>query len=579
MPNLHRQQQKALRELSNNPNIVIKEADKGGAITIINKEDYLHNCCLILADNSTYLKTTSDMVETHNEEAKDIIGNISSNNRSHISQLFLVKATPGTFYALPKLHKLSHLISTNINRYMTYGKLINTTQLIDKANSLNIRPPYRPIVSSKRTFTEHISVYVDSILQPLLHNIPSLITDTNDFLRKLDDINHLITPESTIVTMDVNSLYTNIPHTDCINACRSFLNRHTTDPALINDIPILTDFILTHNLFKFNNDHYLQIKGTAMGTKMAPAYANIIMDAIETSFLSSSPLKPSIYYRYIDDIFLIWPHVNDSLTHVLEHANNIHKNIKFTHGRSKTTLPFLDVSVQIAQNKIFTTLHKKTTDSNSYLHYNSCHPVYIKNSIIYSQFLRCIRICTRNSDFIYHSNELTTHLLHKAQPIKVITKQWNKVSKIPRTELLIQKQQTSPNCLPLVQSYHPTIVPINTAVINEWKRYSNMPAVKHLFSSTTLCAYRQPPNFRQMLVKTRISTTPSITGSKKCMKSRCQICNIIDIRPSLKIPGTNIAVRPGNYYCNSSNVIYLIKCKKCHSGNYRVKHLLSLDSV
>ena len=116
----------------------------------------------------------------------------------------------------------------------------------------------------------------------LLHNIPSLITDTNDFLRKLNDINHLINPESTMITMDVNSLYTNIPHTDGINACRSFLNRHTTDTALINDIPILIDFILTHNLFKFNNDHYLQIKGTAMGTKLAPAYANIYMDAIET---------------------------------------------------------------------------------------------------------------------------------------------------------------------------------------------------------------------------------------------------------------------------------------------------------
>ena len=95
-----------------------------------------------------------------------------------------------------------------------------------------------------------------------------------------------------------------------------------------------------------------------------------------------------------------------------------------------------------------------------------------------------------------------------------------------------------------------------------------MPAAKHLFSSITLCAYGQPPNLRLMLVKTRMSTTPTITGNKKCMKSRCQICNIIDTRPSLKIPGTNITVRPGNYYCNSSNVIYLIKCKKCDSGNY-----------
>ena len=189
------------------------------------------------------------MVETHNEEANDIIGNISSNNRLHISLLLPVKATPGTFYALPKQHKLSHLISTKANKHMTDGNLISTTQLIDKANNLNIRPRYRPMVSSKRTHTKHISGYADSILQPLLHNIPSLMTDTNDFRGKPNDINHLITPESIMTTMDVASLYTNIPHTDGINACRSFLSRHTTDQALINDIPILIDFILTHDLF------------------------------------------------------------------------------------------------------------------------------------------------------------------------------------------------------------------------------------------------------------------------------------------------------------------------------------------
>ena len=101
-----------------------------------------------------------------------------------------------------------------------------------------------------------------------------------------------------------------------------------------------------------------------------------------------------------------------------------------------------------------------------------------------------------------------------------------------------------------------------------WKRYSKMPAAKHLFSITTHCACRQPPNLKQMLVKTRICTTSTFTGKKKCIKSRCQICNVIDNRPSLKIPGTNTTMRPGNNYCNSSNVIYVIKCKKCDSGKY-----------
>ena len=55
-----------------------------------------------------------------------------------------------------------------------------------------------------------------------------------------------------------------------------------------------------------------------------------------------------------------------------------------------------------------------------------------------------------------------------------------------------------------------------------------------------------------MHVKTRISTTPTITGSKKCTKARCQICKIIDNRPSLKMPVTDIAVWPGNYNSNPS---------------------------
>ena len=95
-PSLPKQQQRDLRELSNNTNIVTNDADKGGAIKIMNKEDYVHDCSLFVTDNSTYLKTASDMVETQNEETRDIIGNISFKNRFYVSQLFPVKATPGT---------------------------------------------------------------------------------------------------------------------------------------------------------------------------------------------------------------------------------------------------------------------------------------------------------------------------------------------------------------------------------------------------------------------------------------------------------------------------------------------------
>ena len=74
----------------------------------------------------------------------------------------------------------------------------------------------------------------------------------------------------------------------------------------------------------------------------------------------------------------------------------ISTRISNLHECSQTTLTFLDVSVQIAQKKILITLHKKPTDCHCYLRYTSCHPVHIKDSIIYSQFLRYKRIYTRN---------------------------------------------------------------------------------------------------------------------------------------------------------------------------------------
>jgi hypothetical protein len=46
--------------------------------------------------------------------------------------------------------------------------------------------------------------------------------------------------------------------------------------------------VLKKNNFTFNGDHYLQINGTAMGTKMAPSYANIFMGKIEKQLLESS---------------------------------------------------------------------------------------------------------------------------------------------------------------------------------------------------------------------------------------------------------------------------------------------------
>ena len=94
--------------------------------------------------------------------------------------------------------------------------------------------------------------------------------------------------------------------------------------------------ILTMNNFSFNNEHYLQKHGTAMRTRMAPSYANLFIGKFEQQAIDNSLLKPFIWWRLIDDIFMIWTHGEEHLKSFIGFLNSIHPSIKFTHEYSNS---------------------------------------------------------------------------------------------------------------------------------------------------------------------------------------------------------------------------------------------------
>jgi hypothetical protein len=111
-------------------------------------------------------------------------------------------------------------------------------------------------------------------------------------------------------------------------------NRSTTSDIILETLAL----VLKNNNFTFDGNHYLQINGTAMETKMAPSYANIFMGDLEVRLLLSSLKQPLSWFRFIDDVDMKWTHGDKELDEFLEHANNIHPSIKFTHGVSKTKM-------------------------------------------------------------------------------------------------------------------------------------------------------------------------------------------------------------------------------------------------
>ena len=88
-----------------------------------------------------------------------------------------------------------------------------------------------------------------------------------------------------------------------------------------NKIQTILSFIklvLTCNNLVFQGNHFIQQTGTAMGTRMAPTYANLYMGYLENELLDKSPLKPLVWKRYIDDIFFLWTHGVNKLNDFLQ---------------------------------------------------------------------------------------------------------------------------------------------------------------------------------------------------------------------------------------------------------------------
>ena len=66
--------------------------------------------------------------------------------------------------------------------------------------------PLHPIVSGCDDRTDHLSSYLTHFIQPLAHNLK----DTKDFLNRTENLPPLPN-KALLVTVDVMSLYTNIP--------------------------------------------------------------------------------------------------------------------------------------------------------------------------------------------------------------------------------------------------------------------------------------------------------------------------------------------------------------------------------
>ncbi|CAJ0936573.1 unnamed protein product [Ranitomeya imitator] len=471
LPNLTNLDLQASQILREDKNIIIKPADKGGAIVVMDRTDYIKEAYRQLGDNTVYIKLSKDPTNDIRDDISSILktyldlGVIDSKTRD-----FLIKANPVTpvLYLLPKVHK----------------SLIN--------------PPGRPIIAATDSILSPISIFLEKVLTPLTQKSQSYLLDTGAFLRTLHTIG-TVPDDSYLVSFDVKDLYTSIPHDKGIDCVRRLLVTSELDPNTIDLCLELLKIVLTRNYFLFEDNYYLQAQGTAMGSNMAPPYANTYMATFEEEVVYQNGLFRThcvTWKRFIDDIFCIWTGSLDSLNEFFETLNQSWSGLSFTITKDTQQVSFLDTLViKDASGTLSTDLYRKPTDRNSLLYYTSLHPVSTKNAIPRSQFQRVDRIVTDPTKKKVRVDEMYHKFRERGYPPNVLHDALQ-----PR----ISPKQSSMGRIPFVHTYHPYVHILHHNIRKHWRLLREAHPDIPEFQNHFLPCYKCPRNIRDTLVKADI---------------------------------------------------------------------------
>lgn len=564
--NLNKAEREALRALRENNDIVIKEADKGSAIVIMNKSYYESKILGMLNDTNTYQMISANKDRYTLNQVKRLVDEAGDDfTKSEKDYLTKFESKTSQFYGLPKIHKSQLIIDKIKETQSECVELLDPTDL-----------KFRPIVAGPVCPTHRLSSLIDILLKPFIKYVKSYIRDDIDFLNYLPQS---ISDDEIFTSFDVTSLYSNITQNLGLEAIDFWLSKFPDDinerfskNFILKGIKI----ILENNTFEFGAHNYRQILGTAMGTKFAPNYATLVLGYLETKLYriiqekydsNFSEFIQKTFKRYLDDCFLIWNKSKGEIDDFHKILNSLNTNINFTLETNALELPFLDILVKRLDGKIVTDIFYKPTDSKQYLEYFSCHPRHIKNNVPYNL---ARRICSIVVDIQLRNerlSELETSLMKRNYPREVIMTGINKAKSLDIKTLRTPKEASSQDTLVFIETYNPNVESCFSAVNTSLPILQTSNKMQGVLQNTRIIgAKRQAPNLKKMLTRAKLPQPDKSYKTSNCGDKRCKCCENIIETSSFYFQDLNLNFQIRcDMDCDTKNFIYVLFCGSCNS--------------
>lgn len=529
-PNLTREEVAALRDLRKNKHIVIKRADKGSSVVIMGRDQYVFEVQRQLSDKTYYKKLKEPIYLKTVPIVHSIIDTLKGKGFINSKQSQYLKGDKEPrerrFYILPKIHK-------DPKKWTVPYDI----------------PPGRPIVSDCGSETYQTAEFIDYYLNPLSVIHPAYVKDTYHFIEIVKNLK--IPKQSMFFSMDVDSLYTNIDIKSGLETVKKILEKNPNPSRPDEEVLQLLEINLTKNDFLFNGEYYLQIKGTAMGKKFAPAYANIFMADWEGEALAKCPKKPLHYLRYLDDIWGIWCYSEEDFEEFMGILNSHDPSIRLKHTTHYQSIDFLDTTVYKGptfdrNNKLDVKVFFKETDTHALLYKTSFHPRHTFGGLVKSQLLRFHRICTRTDSFWEAVRTLFGALRKRGYSRSFLRQCQNTFKNVKGT--------TNKEIIPLITRYSSMSRILNRKMKNNYETFIRDTGV--LKEHQVISAYRKNKNLGDHLVRAKLGPIHQVKRTTKM--EAFSALTYVKNRTNRIIYKINQKFTP-----QTQNCVYVIFCSRC----------------
>ena len=252
------------------------------------------------------------------------------------------------------------------------------------------------------------------------------------------------------------------------------------------------------------------------------------------------------------------------LRHFMNEVNQKHQSIKFDFKFSKESVEFLDTLVYIdSKKRLQTTLYKKPTDCQTYLHARPAHPFSLKKVF---HIVTCI--CSTFDEYRKHSQDLIKSFVEKGYNESTVRKKIERVDHLDRSLILKNCKSKGKDSIPLSVTYNSVLPNIKEIINKLWHILNIDSTFKEIFNSSQLMI-----TFRKKLIGTLETTYRNnqkfLTPTKTTTAGQCTPCYTSQSLCSQHVHKTTtftstqtretFTIFP-QVTCHSNYVIYLLEC-------------------